>query len=101
MSSAALTDYEIAIALGRLPGWTGDRHGLKAHYAFAEFRTAISFLVQVAIDAEILGHHPEIQNVYNRVAFTLRTHDAAGQVTALDVELAGRILATAARFHDR
>ena len=55
----------------------------------------------MAIDAEILGQHPEIQNVYNRVAFTLRTHDAAGQVTALDVELAGRILATAARFHDR
>jgi len=101
MSSAALTDYEIAIAIGRLPGWGGDRRGLSAHFAFADFRMAMSFLMQVAIDAEILGHHPEIRNVYNRVDFTLRTHDAGGQVTALDVELAGRISAAAARFQER
>lgn len=100
MSAQAMTDYEIATALGRLPGWSGDRTGIAAHYKFSDFRAAMSFLLQVAIDAEILGHHPEIHNVYNRVKLTLRTHDAGDLVTALDVGLAERIVATAQRFQD-
>ncbi|MBZ0119655.1 MAG: 4a-hydroxytetrahydrobiopterin dehydratase, partial [Sandaracinaceae bacterium] len=49
------------------------------------------FLVRIAFDAEQLGHHPEIHNVYSRVWLTLRTHDAGNRVTALDVKLARAI----------
>ena len=38
-----------------------------------------------------MNHHPEWTNVYNRVEVRLNTHDAGGQVTAKDVELARRM----------
>ncbi|MDX1430132.1 MAG: 4a-hydroxytetrahydrobiopterin dehydratase, partial [Rhodothermales bacterium] len=36
-------------------------------------------------------HHPEIQNVYNRVEVSLTTHDAENRVTGQDVNLAQTI----------
>jgi 4a-hydroxytetrahydrobiopterin dehydratase len=36
-------------------------------------------------------HHPELENVYNTVSIALTTHDAGGQVTEMDVELASKI----------
>ena len=42
---------------------------------------------KTALLAEKMDHHPEWQNVYNRVDVTLSTHDAGG-FTELDVNLA-------------
>ena len=38
-----------------------------------------------------LDHHPDWQNVYNRVKIELHTHDAGG-ITELDFQLAARML---------
>jgi len=48
-------------------------------------------MVRLSFEAEDLDHHPELSNVYNRVAIALCTHDAGNRVTQLDVELAQRI----------
>jgi 4a-hydroxytetrahydrobiopterin dehydratase len=48
----------------------------------------------VALAAEVLGHHPEWSNVWNRVTIALTTHDTGG-LSNLDVALAQRIDALA------
>jgi len=44
----------------------------------------------VAIEAEEMNHHPDMDIRWRTVTFTLSTHSAGG-VTQLDIELAHRI----------
>lgn len=89
--SEALSLDEITASLAELPGWTFADAALQKDFVFEHFREAISFLVRLSFEAEALNHHPEIQNVYNRVSLRLTTHDAGNQVTALDLALARAI----------
>lgn len=57
-------------------------------FVFGDFSTAWGFMTRVALAAERCNHHPEWNNVYNRVSITLTTHEAGG-LTARDVDLAG------------
>jgi 4a-hydroxytetrahydrobiopterin dehydratase len=86
-----LTKPKINAALAELPGWSFDDNRLKKAFQFKSFREAMAFIVRLAFEAEQMNHHPEIHNVYNRVALALNTHDAGGRVTAMDVELAKRV----------
>ena len=56
-------------------------------FQFSDFTTAMRFMAKVAPVADELDHHPEWQNVYNKVWVELTTHDTGG-VTALDLKLA-------------
>ena len=87
----ALTGAEIEAALAGLDGWSGDCAALVKRFRFADFKDALGFMVRVGFEAEAMNHHPEWTNVYNRVEVRLNTHDAGGQVTAKDVELARRM----------
>jgi 4a-hydroxytetrahydrobiopterin dehydratase len=93
-----LTEAEIAAALRELPDWSLVAGKLEAAFVFASFRDAVAFLVRAAFEAEALDHHPELGNVYNRVWFSLSTHDAGDRVTDRDVELARRVSAVARGF---
>lgn len=88
-----LSDAAIAEALFDLDGWTydADRRRLVAEWQFETFREAMAFLVRVGFEAEAMDHHPEIENVYGRVALALGTHDAGDRVTETDVALARRL----------
>ena len=90
-----LSDAAIADALDDLPGWTHEDDRLKKTYEFSDFREAIGFIVRLSFYAEEMMHHPELENVYNTVSIALTTHDADGQVTEMDVELAAQIEALA------
>lgn len=94
-SRTPLSDDDIAAALDDLPGWTHEDDRLKKTYEFSDFREAISFVVRLSFYAEEMMHHPELENVYNTVSVALTTHDADGQVTEMDVELASQIEALA------
>lgn len=86
-----------AAAAEALPGWSvapGTRPAIVRSLRFADFNLAFAFMTRVALKAEILDHHPEWSNVYNRVEVLLTTHDAGG-VTDLDVALAQFIDAAA------
>lgn len=83
-----LTQAQLDEALAKLEGWEGDTGGIRKEFRFGDFRSAISFIVRVGFEAEERGHHPELQNVYNRVVLTFRTHDAGNLVTQNDLDMA-------------
>jgi 4a-hydroxytetrahydrobiopterin dehydratase len=89
---AKLTEAERAGLAEALPGWAlvTDRDAIRKSYKFADFSAAWGFMSRVALLAEAQDHHPEWENVYNRVVITLTTHDAGG-LSARDVRLATSI----------
>ncbi|NNC48194.1 MAG: 4a-hydroxytetrahydrobiopterin dehydratase [Sphingomonas sp.] len=73
-------------------GWTKSEEGkaIIRRFEFGDFSEAFAFLTRVAIAAEKANHHPEIENVWNKVTLTLTTHDAGG-LTDKDASLAATI----------
>ncbi len=79
-------------ALGSLGEWALEDNGLTKIFKFPSFVKAVSFVTAVAIESEKMNHHPRITITYNKVLIDgLCTHDAGGEITTLDVELAQRI----------
>ena len=70
-------------------GWTvaSDGHSANKTYRFPGFSAAIAWMASLVDQIDALNHHPEWQNVYNRVEVRLTTHDA-GTLTELDIQLA-------------
>jgi len=71
--------------------WKEENNKLTRHFDFKNFSEAFAFMTRVAIEAERLGHHPDWNNVYNKVEINLSTHDAGNTVTEKDRTLANRI----------
>ncbi len=77
-------------ALASLPGWRRRRNALERTVECKDFVEALRLVNRVGRLAERLQHHPDICIRWNRVTFTLTTHDAGG-LTEKDLELARRI----------
>lgn len=85
-----LSDDQIKTGLEDLPGWAlGDGEIFK-EFVFANFREAIAFINRIAEPAEAAGHHPDLENHYNRVRVALHSWDAGG-ITERDLALARAI----------
>jgi 4a-hydroxytetrahydrobiopterin dehydratase len=87
-----LTGAARLAAIAGLKGWSevAGRDAIHKDFQFADFSEAWGFLSRIALLAEKMDHHPEIFNVYNRVALTLSTHDAGG-LSDRDINLADAI----------
>ena len=85
-----LTDAEVASGLAALPGWSREGDTLRRTFTFAGFPAAVEFIQGLVVPAEALDHHPDVDLRFNKVIVSLSTHSAGG-ITAMDVELAGRI----------
>ena len=85
-----LSDVDIQAALAGLPGWSVLNEKLHREYRFADFVHAFGFMATAAVAIEAMNHHPEWCNVWNRIEINLTTHDAGG-ITAMDIELAGKL----------
>lgn len=70
--------------------WRIEDAMLHREFEFEDFVTAFGFMAKVASLAEEMNHHPNWENVYNRVRIRLSTHDLGG-LSALDFELAKKI----------
>ena len=73
-----------------IEGWdlTNDgREAAEKIFKFSDFKQAFSFMTMIALKAEQMDHHPEWENVYNKVKITLTTHDVGG-LSKLDLDLA-------------
>ncbi|MEI2777050.1 MAG: 4a-hydroxytetrahydrobiopterin dehydratase [Tetrasphaera sp.] len=85
-----LSNDEITRQLQELPGWKRSDDTITATYAAPTFPDAIRLVDEVALEAEDMNHHPDIDIRWRTTTWSLFTHDAGG-VTQLDIELAHRI----------
>ncbi len=70
------------------PGWERSSAGAIAkHYAFADFASALAFVVRIGCLAEKSDHHPDVELKWGSVRTTWSTHDAEG-VTQHDLNAA-------------
>jgi 4a-hydroxytetrahydrobiopterin dehydratase len=82
-----LAEGEIEFALSPLKGWSRSGSAITKTFAFAKFLDGIAWVDKVALAAEKLDHHPDLDIRYNKITATLATHSAGG-LTKLDFELA-------------
>ncbi len=85
-----LEDFDVARRLERHAGWSARAHALQREFEFSTFVDAIDFVGRVAVEAEAMDHHPDIDVRYRRVILTLKTHSVGG-ITDLDFDLAARL----------
>ncbi len=79
---------------GRLAQWSHEDDTLVRSVEAATFAAGIELVDEVAVIADELDHHPDIDIRWTTVTFRLATHSAGG-ITENDVQLAERIDAVA------
>ncbi|MGN9766260.1 4a-hydroxytetrahydrobiopterin dehydratase [Micromonospora sp. SD12] len=85
-----LTAEAVRDELGGLAGWSGDPGGITRTVELADFPEAIAVVDRVAVAAEEMDHHPDIDIRWRTLTFRCVTHSVGG-VTRRDLELARRI----------
>ena len=85
-----ITDLQLGEFIASYPRWTVDGEAMSRTFEFADFSQAFGFVTRVAMLAERLGHHPDVDIRWNRVTLVLTTHSEGGLTTA-DTELAAAI----------
>jgi 4a-hydroxytetrahydrobiopterin dehydratase len=85
-----LSDLEIQRALGGLNGWSRRGDALVKAFTLPRFADGIAFVDRIAIAADRMNHHPDIDIRYTKILVSLSTHDAGG-ITDNDITLAGEI----------
>lgn len=71
--------------------WQETKHGLYKQFNFADFREAFAFMTRVATLAEEMDHHPRWENEWNVVQIWLITHEAGGNISDKDRQMAKEI----------
>ena len=87
----------VARLLDEVPNWRLAGDAIERTVTCKDFSTAISFVNQVAAEAEAVSHHPDIDIRWNKVRLVLTTHSAQG-LTDLDFTLARKLDAIAEPF---
>ncbi|MBO6536014.1 MAG: 4a-hydroxytetrahydrobiopterin dehydratase [Balneolaceae bacterium] len=86
-----LKEEKINEHLTSLNGWKYENDSITKDFKFNDFKEALAFIIRVGFEAEELGHHPNLSNVYNQVSIALQTHDIGNKVSEKDIELAQKI----------
>jgi len=84
------TQPEIESFLERNLNWSRHVGSLTSEFTAPSFLATIDFVNAVAVIAEGLDHHPDIDIRWKKVIFALSTYSAGG-ITSLDFELATAI----------
>ena len=90
MERTVLKDKELEKNLATLKGWTRQGVEIRKTVEQADFVHAIGFVNSVALLAERMNHHPDIDIRWNKVTLVLSTHSAGG-ITEFDIALAKEI----------
>lgn len=73
-----------------LDDWRAEAGQARASFATGSFRTGADLVSAVAVVADDLDHHPDVELHFATVVFTVTSHDAGG-LTPRDVDLARHI----------
>jgi 4a-hydroxytetrahydrobiopterin dehydratase len=74
-----LTQQQLGLLLPEVPGWNVSGKTLERQYSFPDFKTAISFINQMAEVAEAEQHHPDfLLHSYRLLDVKLSTHAIDG-----------------------
>jgi 4a-hydroxytetrahydrobiopterin dehydratase len=90
-----LADAEITQQLALVPGWTRQGDAITRTFAHT-YHECVHLAVYVAAKAREVGHHPDMNITWQRITFTITTHDAGHKLTEADFILARHIDAIAA-----
>ena len=85
-----LEQNQLDYFLEKNPSWIIDNKTIKKEFKFENFIEAFGFMSKVALLSEKIDHHPDWQNIYNKVKINLTTHDKGG-ITTNDIKLAESI----------
>ncbi|MGY1854796.1 4a-hydroxytetrahydrobiopterin dehydratase [Modestobacter sp. SYSU DS0290] len=94
-----LTPDQLTAALAELPEWSGDTSGIERTVQGIDFADAAEVMADLALAADELDHHPDVDVRWRTLRVFLTTHSAGG-VTDLDVEYARRTDEALAPFTD-
>jgi 4a-hydroxytetrahydrobiopterin dehydratase len=92
-----LSDSEIETRLIGLPGWIRAGDAITRTFAHT-YHECVHLAVYVAAKAREVGHHPDMTITWQRITFTITTHDVGHKITEADFTLARHIDAIAAAF---
>ena len=79
--------------------WTIKEGALVRTFTFEDFIQATSFMMEIAIIAQLQRHHPYTINDYNKVEYRLWTTDAGNVITEKDYRLARTIDEAYVKYH--
>ena len=85
-----MQDEDLKDKFEQMEGWECVENKEEAYcklFVFKNFNKAFAFMTAIALKAEQMNHHPEWENIYNKVKITLTTHDIGG-LSKLDYEMA-------------
>ncbi|QMU80403.1 4a-hydroxytetrahydrobiopterin dehydratase [Streptacidiphilus sp. PB12-B1b] len=85
-----LSDDEIQARLAGLPEWERQGNTI-TRLVPVRYHAGVALIVHVADVSRLTSHHAEVHLSFDGVRFTVTTHDAGGQLTVADFELAERI----------
>lgn len=72
------------------PAWVIEGEQISRTFVLGDFNASMGFVTRVALAAEVVDHHPDIDIRWNKVRIVLSTH-SEGALTAKDTELAATI----------
>lgn len=87
---ARLNEEQIAKELQSVKGWEKTGNEIRRTFIMKDFVEAMGFVQSVALLAEKMDHHPDIDIRWNKVTLVLSTHSEGG-LTMKDFQLAQQI----------
>jgi len=87
---ALLTEKQIIVQLRSSKGWKRKGNEIRKIFIHKDFARAMGFVQSVALLAEKMNHHPDIDIRWNKVMLSLSTHSSGG-LTTKDFALAEQI----------
>ena len=88
--TSLLQQHQLDYFIEKNPSWIIENKTIRKEFRFDNFIEAFGFMSKVALLSEKMDHHPDWQNIYNKVKINLTTHDKGG-ITSNDIKLAESI----------